>query len=81
MARWTAAALIGGIEVIKLGYISRSSMKSAASHVLLGTQSVKPRDFALQMNLSMENAWGIVRALVDLCKAEMKEDGEFRNHS
>jgi translation initiation factor 3 subunit D len=30
-------------------------------------QVCKPKDFAMQINLSMENAWGIVRALVDLC--------------
>lgn len=30
-------------------------------------QVCKPKDFAAQINLNMENAWGIVRALVDLC--------------
>ena len=27
----------------------------------------KPKDFASQINLNMENCWGIIRALVDLC--------------
>ena len=30
-------------------------------------QVCKPKDFASQINLNMENCWGIVRALVDLC--------------
>ena len=30
-------------------------------------QGVKPKDFASQINLSMDNCWGIVRALVDMC--------------
>ena len=30
-------------------------------------QAVKPRDFAMQINLAMENCWGIVRALCDVC--------------
>lgn len=77
MSRWTAAALVGGIDVIKLGYVSRSSMRDAAAHVLLGTQAVKPKDFAAQMNLNMDNAWGIVRALVDLCVEKMEADGEY----
>lgn len=77
MARWTAAALIGGIDVIKLGYVSRASFRDPTNHVLLGTQAVKPRDFAAQMNLNMENAWGIVRALVDMCYDKMDADGEF----
>ncbi len=77
MARWTAAALIGGIDIIKLGYISRTSFRDPNTHVLLGTQAVKPRDFAAQMNLNMDNAWGIVRALVDMCYEKMEEDGKL----
>ena len=38
-------------------------------------QAVKPRDFAMQINLSMENCWGIVRALVDVCGG--LEDGKW----
>lgn len=30
-------------------------------------QVCKPKDFASQINLNIENCWGIVRALVDLC--------------
>ncbi len=40
-----------------------------------GVQVCKPKDFAQQINLNMDNCWGIVRALVDLC---MKmEDGKY----
>lgn len=77
MARWTAAALVGGIDVIKLGYVSRATFRDHNSHVLLGTQAVKPRDFAAQMNLNMDNAWGIVRALLDLCYDKMGSDGKI----
>ena len=77
MSRWTAAALIGGVDIIKLGYVSRTSFRDPNNHMLLGTQAVKPRDFAAQMNLNMDNAWGIVRALVDMCYEKMEEDGRF----
>lgn len=30
-------------------------------------QVCKPKDFAAQINLNMDNCWGIIRALVDLC--------------
>ncbi len=30
-------------------------------------QVCKPKDFAMQINLHMENCWGIVRAVIDLC--------------
>ena len=38
-------------------------------------QGVKPKDFAMQINLSMENCWGIVRALVDVVAA--MDDGKY----
>ena len=38
-------------------------------------QGVKPKDFATQINLSMENCWGIVRALVDVVAA--MDDGKY----
>ena len=30
-------------------------------------QVCKPKDFAMQINLHMENCWGIVRAIIDVC--------------
>ena len=78
MARWTAAALLSGIDMIKLGYISRASFRNSKAHMLLGTQAVKPKDFAAQMNLNMENAWGIAIAMINLCKEKMLgETGTF----
>jgi hypothetical protein len=58
---------LGGVDIIKLGYISRTSFKSSKAHQLLGTQAVKPKDFAAQMNLNMDNAWGIAKALLTFC--------------
>ena len=36
-------------------------MKDSSRHIILGTQQFKPVEFAQQINLSMDNAWGIVR--------------------
>lgn len=38
-------------------------------------QVCKPKDFAMQINLHMENCWGIIRAIVDLCLK--LDDGKF----
>ncbi len=43
--------------------------------MILGTQQFKPSEFAAQINLSMDNAWGIVRCIVDLVKAQ--KDGKY----
>ena len=38
-------------------------------------QVCKPKDFAMQINLHMENCWGIVRAVIDLCLK--LDDGKY----
>lgn len=49
-------------------YVSRYHAKDSARHVVLGTQQFKPNEFASQINLSMENAWGILRCVIDICR-------------
>ena len=41
--------------------VSRYNVKDSSRHVILGTQQFKPVEFGQQINLSMDNAWGIVR--------------------
>jgi translation initiation factor 3 subunit D len=79
LARWTTQAILAGADQMKLGFVSRASPKSAASHVILGVVGYKPREFASQMNLGLSNGWGIVRTIVDLVmkmSAAGGEDGE-----
>lgn len=75
LARWTSQSLLSGCEMIKLGFISRAAPRDRNNHVILGTQNAKPKDFAAQINLSIDNCWGIVRAMVDLVM--MQEDGKY----
>lgn len=56
-------------------YITRFNVKDSTRHVILGTQHFKPSEFATQINLSMDNAWGIVRCIIDLIRS--REDGKF----
>ena len=133
------------MDLIKLGYLSRALPKDNQNHVILGTQAIKPRDFAAQVrvfggrgaaahvqsghllrwfgevvggglppqrpayvrmrdecimrgcrwafdplppplgpptpvalpqiNLSMDNCWGVVKALLELCHKDMQADG------
>ena len=50
-----------------LRYISRVNSRDNTRHVILGTASYRPLDFAGQLNVSLANGWGIVRAIIDLC--------------
>jgi translation initiation factor 3 subunit D len=46
---------------MKLGYVSRVHPKDSYNHVLLTVQGYKPKEFAAQINLSVNNMWGILK--------------------
>lgn len=50
-------------------------VKDSSKHVILGSQQFKPYEFANQINLSMDNAWGIVRCIIDLVMQQ--KDGKY----
>lgn len=75
LAKWTVAALLAGSDQIKFGYVSRAHIRDASKHVILGTQQFKPIEFAQQTNLSMDNAWGILRCIIDICMKQ--KDGKY----
>lgn len=37
----------------------------------------KPREFAAQMNLNLNNGWAIVRTFVDMVQKQGEQDGKF----
>lgn len=61
-------ALLLGIDIIKVAYVSRVSSRDRSRHSLLGLQEYEPYELASQMNLNVPNGFGILRAVVDLCK-------------
>ncbi|KZT62857.1 translation initiation factor eIF-3, subunit D [Calocera cornea HHB12733] len=67
LSRWTVQAILAGAESMKIGFISRASPRDNSRHVILGTATMRPTDFAAQLNMSMANGWGIVRTITDLC--------------
>ena len=38
LARWTSAALVAGVDLIKLGYVARAHPRDRHHHVILSTQ-------------------------------------------
>lgn len=75
LAKWTVQALLAGSDQIKFGYVSRSQVRDNSKHVILGTQQYKPIEFATQINLNMDNAWGILRCIVDIVMKQ--KDGKY----
>ena len=75
LAKWTVQALLAGSDQLKFGYVSRAMVRDSSKHVILGTQQYKPNEFATQINLNMDNAWGILRCIIDICMKQ--KDGKY----
>lgn len=68
LARWTTQAILARADQMKLGFVSRANPKNSQNHIILGVMGYKPKEFASQMNLNLNNGWGIVRTIVDLVR-------------
>jgi len=75
LAKWTVQSVLAGSHQIKFGYVSRIHLRDSSKHAILGTQQFKPKEFADQINLKMDNAWGILRYIIDTCLK--LEDGKY----
>jgi len=69
LARWTTQAILAKAGMMKIGFVSRANTKDNTRHSILGVVGYKPKEFANQMNLNLNNGWGIVRTIVDMCKS------------
>jgi len=67
LAKWAVQSILSGAEVLKIGYVTRANPRDNTRHVILSTASMRPADFAGQLNVSLVNGWGIVRTVTDLC--------------
>ena len=78
LAKWTVSSILAGADLLKFGYVTRSMPRSSGEsigHSILGTQQFIPKQFAAQISLDMNNAWGILRVIVDKCMA--LKDGKY----
>jgi len=64
LARWTCQAMLSGADYLKMGYVSRAHAKDNQHHFVLGTILYRPDDFAKQIDLKVENLWGITTAVM-----------------
>lgn len=70
-----AQAVLAGVDNLKFGYITRYNVKDSSRHIILGTQQFKPIECGQQINLSMDNAWAIVRCVIDIVMKQ--SDGKY----
>lgn len=67
LAKWAVQSVLAGADLMKIGYISRANPRDNTRHVILSTASMRPTEFAAQLNVSLANGWGIVRTVTDMC--------------
>jgi translation initiation factor 3 subunit D len=78
LAKWTVSSILAGADLLKFGYVTRQMPRSSGEtmgHSILGTQQFIPKQFAAQISLDMNNAWGILRVIVDRCMS--LPDGKY----
>jgi hypothetical protein len=75
LAKWTAQSILSGADQMKLGYVSRKAPNNQYDHEVLATQFFKPKELATQINLNVNNMWGIVKMISELLMG--KEEGKY----
>jgi len=75
LGRWTAQAILSGCDVMKIGYVSRKGPQDPWNHVLLGVQTYNTNDFAEQIGMTRNNAYGILRNIID--EVLSYDDGKY----
>ncbi|GMH54094.1 hypothetical protein TL16_g05466, partial [Triparma laevis f. inornata] len=75
LARWSAQSILADADIMKIGFVSRTDKKSPNTHEVLGTSQFKPNDFAVQINMNVQNMWGIIKMLVELMRKQ--DDGKY----
>jgi len=66
LGRWTAQAILGGCDVMKVGYASRNDPKDPWTHSVLSVQTHITSNFAEQIGMHKNNVYGIIRNIVDI---------------
>jgi translation initiation factor 3 subunit D len=56
-------------------FVSRVNVRATDKHAILGMQQFKPHEFGGQIALNMDNAWGIVRCIIDYLNKQ--KDGKY----
>jgi translation initiation factor 3 subunit D len=75
LAKWTAQSLLAEAELMKIGFVSRTSPKNPYEHLIVGTQFYNPKDFATQLSMNYGSMWGIVRMLIGVFRDQ--KEGKY----
>ncbi|GME81492.1 unnamed protein product [Ambrosiozyma monospora] len=77
ISKWITKAMLGGLDLIKIGFVTRHNPKDNTKHVITGALSYTPQVLASQIKLSLNNGWGVVKSLIDIIEHEGGE-GDYK---
>lgn len=70
LAKWTLSSFLAGADLIKIGFVRRKSPKDSTNHEIVYQMMYEPQKFALQINLSIDNAWGVLKMIAETLLAQ-----------
>lgn len=63
LSRWLLGAILGGVSVFKLAFVSRLAPRERTKHALLGLHEAEPHEAAFQLGIDVANGFGVLKAL------------------
>lgn len=76
MTRFTAQAILSGVDQMKVGFLSRAGPTTIKQHHILGVETYIPSALARTVKLSTHNMWGVIQGVVGVV-AKQEGDGVF----
>lgn len=61
IAKWAAQCILSGADVLKIGFVSRKTPRTNASHVILGAMDFPPTEVVNNLELKPTNMFGILK--------------------
>lgn len=79
ISRWIVQSLLADVDQIKLAFVTRERMEDNKKHVVLATERLNTKQWAQQINMSMDKLWSIIRHIVQNVVSN-KSEGEEEDH-
>lgn len=70
ISQWATQAVLAGSKNMKIGFLCRDDVKIQNKHSVAGTMTFGTDMLCQQLNVSVNNGWGIVKSLIDIIEHE-----------
>lgn len=67
ITRWTLASMLANVDLLKLAFVSRANFRDPKEHIVMSVQQFRSTEFMQNINLNVENAWGVLNYIIKKC--------------